>query len=114
MISYGSLWSYIQIGEKSGYMMTEFLTSVSPSQDPIVPVVGGSCVISANGKNVNLRTGPGKRYKSIRSYAVGTPLTVITRGKEWSFIHIGSKYGYMMNEFIYNAGVNPVATQTDL
>ena len=112
MISTGATWSYIQVGNRTGYMMSQFLTSVAPAPSPAPVPVGGAYVISGNGKNVNLRTGPSKGYKVIRSYAVGTPLTVITRGSEWYFVHIGGVYGYMMQSFICETV--PPATPTDL
>ena len=118
MISSGAQWSYIQIGNRTGYMMSQFLTGSAPSPVPTPTPVSGTYVISGNGKNVNLRTGPGKGYQVIRSYPVGTPLTIITRGAAWYFIHIGDAYGYMMREYIYenpSGGiVPPPATQTDL
>lgn len=101
MVSLGNTWSYIRIGDKYGYMMTEFLTTTAPSGGGSTPVVqGGARVASANGKDVNLRTAPGLDSRVIRSYPTGTSLTIITRGEEWYFIHIGDDYGYMMKSFI--------------
>ena len=98
MITPGPVWSRISIDGKTGYMMTEFLSKTKP--DPFDPPTGSSYVISYNGKNVYLRSGPGKNYGIINSYAPGTPLTILTPGKEWSFIKIYGTYGYMMNQFI--------------
>ncbi len=99
MIAAGSIWSYICIGSRYGYMMSEFLTTTYVP--PVTPIYTGSAyVISANGRNVNLRSGPGKGYSTIRSFPVGTPLTVIVRGSEWYYIQIGGFYGYMMRQFI--------------
>ena len=116
MISAGAQWSYIQVGNRTGYMMSQFLTSSAPAPVPVPPTpVGGAYVVSGNGKSVNLRTGPGKNYPVIRSYAVGTPLTIITKGADWCFIHISGSYGYMMTAFIHDSGAVPdPATKTDL
>ena len=81
-------------------MMTKFLTTTMPSGSGTIPVQGEARVISGNGKDVNLRTLPQVSSKVIRSYPVGTPLTIITRGEEGYFIHIGDDYGYMMKNFI--------------
>lgn len=97
MISSGPVWSRIRIGGQEGYMMTQFLSKTKP--EPFVPV-GGSYVISYNGKNVNLRTGPGLNYPSISLWAPGTPVTIVTPGKTWSYIRIAGIYGYMMSQFI--------------
>ena len=96
ILSAGQNWCRIQIGSYTGYMMTQFLTTTKPS--PIVPT--GSYVISFNGKNVNLRNGPGLKYTAISSFPPGTPLTVVTSGTDWSFIKISGIFGYMMTQFI--------------
>ena len=114
MITRGNTWSYIRVGNRVGYMMTEFLTGASP-EPIVVPVLSGSYVTSANGKGVNLRKGPGKQFGIINSFKVGTPLTVMTRGETWYFVQIGQVYGYMMKEFIHESATVPVpVTQTDL
>ena len=112
MVTRGSTWSYIRIGSRYGYMMSQFLTTSEPPVNPDPPIVGSAYVVSANGKNVNLRTAPSTAGKVITSFRVGTRLNIITRGKDWYFIQIGGYYGYMMRQFIYDGG-SP-ATFTDL
>ena len=112
MITKGSTWSYIRVGSRYGYMMTQFLTESQPSVNPVVPV-SGAYVVSANGRNVNLRSSPSTGSGVIRSFKVGTRLTVITRGNEWCFVLIDGYYGYMMRQFIYEGGYYP-ATGTDI
>ena len=120
MISYGSSWSYIYIGNRYGYMMSEFLTTTRPTPQPYYPVVGGSYVVSANGRNVNLRVSPSTGSQVIAAYPVGTRLNIISRGSDWYFVEINGQYGYMMRQFIYDdgtpvwQGANTPATQTDL
>ena len=99
MVTRGSTWSYIRIGNRYGYMMTQFLTTTAPQPAP--PAFGSAHVVSANGKNVNLRTGPSTGSPVITSFKVGTRLTIITRGNDWCFVQIGDYYGYMMKQFIY-------------
>ena len=95
-------WSYITVtgsGQK-GYMMSKFLTTAKP------PVSGGSYtayVTSANGKGVYLRAGAGKGYSALGLYSVGTQVTVLEHGKTWDHVQIGSRKGYMMNEFLTTA-----------
>ncbi len=108
MVTKGKTWSYIRIGNRYGYMMTQFLTQTQPA--PYIP--GGAYVVSANGKNVNLRAMPTTASGVIRAFRVGTPLTIITRGTDWYFIQISGYYGYMMRQFIYDGGAP--ATMTDL
>ena len=110
MVTKGTTWSYIRVGNRYGYMMTEFLTEKEPVKS--VPPTGGAYVVSANGKNVNLRAAPTTRSTVIRSYKVGTKLTIITRGVDWCFVLINGTYGYMMRQFIYDGAA--LATITDL
>ena len=110
MITKGATWSYIHVGERYGYMMTRFLTETQPT--PPAPVYDGAYVVSANGRNVNLRTAPSKTAQIIRSFRVGTKLTIITYGTDWYFIQIDGYYGYMMRQFIYENGYP--STPTDL
>ena len=113
MISAGPVWSYIRIGSRYGYMMTEFLTNTPFTPD--IPTYGEAYVISSNGKNVNLRSGPGTNYNAIASFPVGTPLTIINRGAAWYYIRIGGVYGYMMRQFIVEGDFHmSYATTTDL
>ena len=109
MITKGKTWSYIRVGNRYGYMMTQFLTESEPVK-PIIP--GGAYVVSANGKSVNLRAQATTASGVIRSFKVGTPLTIISRGTDWYFIQISGYYGYMMRQFIYDGG-SP-ATTTDM
>ena len=112
MMTAGHTWSYIRIGNRYGYMMSQFLTTTEPPVNPNPPIVGAAYVVSANGRNVNLRAAPTTAGKIIKSFKVGTRLNIITRGKDWYFIQIGGIYGYMMRQFIYDGG-SP-ATLTDL
>ena len=109
MITKGKTWSYIRVGNRYGYMMTQFLTETEPVH-PVTP--GSAYVVSANGKSVNLRARATTASGIIRSFKVGTPLTIITRGTDWYFIQISGYYGYMMRQFIYDGGAP--ATTTDI
>ena len=108
MLTEGSTWSYIGVGNRYGYMMSEFLTT-SKQTTPVVPV-SGSYVVSANGRSVNLRTAPTTAASVITAFPVGTRLTVITRGSDWYFVQIGEYFGYMMRQFIYDGGGTATTT----
>lgn len=97
LIKEGAAWSLISIDGKVGYMMSVFLSKTEPS--PYV-LPNGSYVFSRNGKNVNLRSGPGKNYSVIKSFSPGTSVTIMTSGTNWHFVKIGNYYGYMMSMFI--------------
>lgn len=99
----GSYWCKISIGGYTGYMMSQFLSTSIGGGSGSVTYVGDATVWSGNGYGVRLRTGPGKEYSKIGVYSVGTQVKIITKGPVWDYIQVGSRRGYMMNEFlIYN------------
>ena len=108
----GTIWSRIQIGTTVGYMMSEFLTSSNPGSSPSTPVGSDMATIwSSNGYGVRLRSGPSTSSSIIGLYSVGTRVSVQSRGTEWDYILVGSRLGYMMNEFlIYDNQSQTVAT----
>ncbi len=96
----GSWYFVLTPDGKTGYMHSNFLTVTGSITGGQVDQNDAGSVTSANGKPVKLRSGPSKQYGVIASYAVGTPLTVLTTGETWSKIRINGRTGYMMNEFI--------------
>ncbi len=104
----GNYWCKISIGGYTGYMMSQFLsTGGSFGSSGSVSYVGDATIWSGNGYGVRLRTGPGKEYSKIGVYSVGTQVKIITKGAVWDYIEVGSRRGYMMNEFlIYNNHYN--------
>ena len=110
----GAYWSRIQIGSRTGYMMNQFLVGGSiPTPEP--SPTGNATIWSANGYGVRLRTGPSKSHSVIGVYSVGTPVTILEKGTVWDKIQVGSRVGYMMNEFLRyhsNMQVTNVALNT--
>ena len=108
ILSVGTTWDYIQVGNLKGYMMKKYLTSVKPGTTPSSPIVTGSAyVISDNGKAVRLRSGPGTSYSVIGLYNVHTPVTILTSGATWSKIQLGNQVGYMMSRYLSSNSTNP-------
>lgn len=111
-------WCKVQTAEGTGGYMSRFflnITSSSPNtpSSPANPGTGATAqVYSYNGGNVRLRSGPSFSYGVIGTYPVGTSLTIITHGKSWDYIKIGSQQGYMKNEFIRSAGYVPAPSTT--
>ena len=85
---------------KTGYMHSSFLTITGSITGGQLEENTAATVTSSNGKPVRLRSGPSVQYSIIASYAVGTPLTILTTGDTWSKIRINGRTGYMMNDFI--------------
>ena len=118
ILTSGQNWSRIQIGSTTGYMMSQFLTS-SPSPQPQPqpqPQPGLEYRVwltSSNGNGVNLRSGPSKAYPSIGFYSVGTEAWMVTAGHTWSYIRIGTRYGYMMSQFLTDDYIDRVIEVLD-
>ena len=98
-------WYYVLTPDgKTGYMHSNYLTITGSITGGQVDENTAATVTSANGLAVRLRSGPSVNYPIIATYAVGTPLTVLSTGDTWSKIRINGRTGYMMNEFISTAG----------
>lgn len=118
ILSYGSEWHYISIGNQVGYMMAMYLTT---SSKPVVtptpkPEYSGytAYVTSTNGKSVRLRAGAGTEYDVIANYDVGTKVTVLSYGKEWCYIRVGGNAGYMMTQFLTTTPIGNTVTDVVL
>lgn len=96
----GEDWCKVRINGRTGYMMSEFLTSEPVSGSTGSAVSYTAYVTSKNGLGVRLRSGAGKLYPTLATYSVGTQVTVLEYGKTWSKIRVGANTGYMMTEFL--------------
>lgn len=96
----GSNWSRISINGTVGYMMSKFLSFDSYVPSGSETVVCYATIWSRNGYGVRLRTGPGTGYSKIGVYSVGTRVEVLEKGAVWDRIRVGSRVGWMMNEFL--------------
>ena len=98
-------WYYVLTPDgKTGYMHSSYLTITGSITGGQVDENTAATVTSANGLAVRLRSGPSVNYPIIATYAVGTPLTVLSTGGTWSKVRINGRTGYMMNEFINTSG----------
>ena len=95
----GANWSRISINGTVGYMMTQFL-NFGGGYDPDTPAVCYATIWSRNGYGVRLRTGPGTGYSKIGVYSVGTRVAVLERGAQWDRVRVGTRVGWMKNEFL--------------
>ena len=100
ILSSGTYWHYVRIGNRTGYMMSQFLST--GAVPPTKPETGSytAYVTSENGLGVRLRQGPGTGYAIRGVYSVGTQVTVLEHNRTWDYIRIGTRTGYMMNKFL--------------
>lgn len=96
----GSWYQVLAPDGKTGYMHADYLTLTGSITGGQLAENTAATVKSPNGNPVRLRTGPSVQYSIIASYAVGTPLTVLSTGDSWCKVRINGRTGYMMSEFI--------------
>jgi len=106
----GNNWCKIQINGTTGYMMTQFLNFGSASGNGNQSVLCYATVWSSNGYGVRLRSGPSTSYDRIGKYSVGTTVAVLEKGAVWDRIRVGSRTGWMMNEFLHYQNANEVTS----
>ena len=112
IVQSGKVWCKVAIGDQTGYIMTQYLSfgngegsgnGNGGTGTPFTIYSGDATVWSSNGYGVRLRTGPGKEYDIIGVYSVGAKVKIISRGAVWDHVQVGSRTGYMMNDFLlYN------------
>ena len=109
----GSTWSRVSINGTVGYMMTQYLSSShSGGGSSYDKVICYATIWSSNGYGVRLRSGPSKSYEKIGVYSVGTTVAVLEKGSVWDRIRVGSREGWMMNEFLNYYSSNEVNSVT--
>lgn len=116
ILSRGTYWHYVRIGNQTGYMMADYISGGTPGPAPTpAPSAGYTAwVTSANGKAVNLRSTPSKSNKAIGAYRVGTQVTVLEHGAVWDHVRVGTRTGYMMTEFLTTSQSPAVLTGASL
>ena len=100
-------WYYVRAASgMTGYMYSSYLTTTPPGGGGSVAPqpsggTGAAYIYSANGRDVNLRSGPGMNYGVIGTYSVGTKVTILSRGTYWHYIKAGVQTGYMMAKYLH-------------
>ncbi len=94
LLSTGAQWCKVQVGGKTGYMMTEFLALQSTSGVP------NMWVRHPDGTYVNLRRSASQNSGVLVRVPHGAQVTVMTPGKYWTKIRYEGYTGYMMTQFL--------------
>lgn len=95
----GNGWHYVSVNGVKGYMGSQYLvekSSVKPTSTSYVATL----VNPNGGKIVNFRQAPSLKGKIIKTYSVGTKVTVLEKGKDWSKVEIDGQKGYVSSYFI--------------
>ncbi len=111
VLEQGTYWCRISVNGTVGYMMSQFLNFGSADQgNGNNTVLCYATIWSANGYGVRLRSGPSTTYGKIGVYSVGTTVAVLEKGTTWDRIRVGSRTGWMMNDFLIYQNANEVTS----
>ena len=118
-------WCLTTYNGQTGYVMSKFLTfnggAVTPTPTPTATVNPGTellpgYVYCANGKKLNLRSGPGLTYDVLFQIPNGAAVTVTQRLTGWYCVSYESYTGFVNSDYIVLSGGAPtvpsVATPT--
>ena len=101
-------WVNVSIGNRNGYMKSEYLYQGE------VPLVSRqpSAIVSNGSKAVSLRRGPSSSSAVEVELYKGDVVTVLGEtDTSWSYIYTGSNYGYVMSKYLaISDGTSPSVT----
>ena len=102
VVKKGDTWSEVKVNGKHGYMMNQFLkfgASTGSVTTPVTPFE--ATMININGTGiVNFRSKPTLGNNVIRTYPVGTKVTVKETGTDWFKVDIDGEEGYVSRHFL--------------
>ena len=98
VLEQGEKWTKVVYQEKSGYVMTAFLTFVEVPQ-PVLPAAMTARVNTPSGA-LNLRKTASSGAKVLRTIPKGAMVIVRQYGEKWSEVTYGSATGYVKSQFL--------------
>lgn len=107
-LSYSNGWYKVRVNDREGYFREEFVTQRYMAFSEEV-----ATVVTPNKSGVNLRTGPGMGYPSIKRYPGGTYVMVLQKGLDWWRISVDGCVGYMSTSFLQEGVLDPASSVGD-
>ena len=98
----GTNWHKVQVSDRTGYMATRYLvSSKAPSYTKPVDKPFTATLKNINGGSVvNFRLYPGMKTKVLKVVPVGTKVTVLEMGENWSKVELDGQRGYVSTYFL--------------
>jgi uncharacterized protein YgiM (DUF1202 family) len=93
VLSGGDIWCKVQVDGKTGYMMKAYLKMTAA---PFAATLGNP----NGGSVVNFRSGPSFGASVISKLPVGTGVTVLDKGTDWTLVSVNSATGYVSTWFL--------------
>jgi uncharacterized protein YgiM (DUF1202 family) len=88
-------WYLVSVDGTLGYFRGEYLKI-----DAMIGSDDIATIVTPNNTGLNLRTGPGTKYPSIRQFKGGRFVMVLNRGDGWWKVSIDGYQGYMNTDFL--------------
>ncbi len=89
----GDTWCKVQVGDKTGYMMTAYLKMTAEPYTATVKNPNGGSI-------VNFRSGPSWSASIKTKLPVGTGVTVLEKGTDWTMVSVDGATGYVSTWFL--------------
>lgn len=89
----GSTWHEVKVDGKHGYMMAKYVKLTSSPKSATLYNPNGNSI-------VNFRKGPSLSSTVLATYKVGTKVTVLDKGTDWTLVEINGKTGYISTYFL--------------
>lgn len=89
----GSTWHEVKVDGKHGYMMAKYVKITSSSTTAKLYNPNGNSI-------VNFRKGPSLSSTVLATYKVGTKVTVLDKGTDWTKVDINGRVGYVSTHFL--------------
>lgn len=101
VVTFGSTWCKVTVNGNTGYMATRFLSAANSGAytKPVNPFAATLKNING-GSIVNFRQAPGMKTKVIMQVKVGTAVTVLEMGENWSLVELNGQRGYVSTYFL--------------
>lgn len=96
----GNGWYKVSVDGQEGYMSSRFLAGASQSYTKPVTAFAATLKNINGGSVVNFRLYPGMKTKILGVYPVGTQVTVLEMGENWSLVDINGAKGYVSTYFL--------------
>lgn len=107
-LSYSGGWYKVRVSDREGYFREEFVTQRYMAYSEEI-----ATVVTPNKSGVNLRTGPGMGYPSIKQYPGGTYVMVLQKGVDWWRVSVDGCVGYMNTRFLQEGVLDPFNSTGD-
>ncbi len=88
-------WYRVSVDGTLGYFRGEYLKI-----DAMVGSDDIATIVTPNNTGLNLRSGPGTQYSSIRQFKGGRYVMVLARGSGWWKVSVDGHQGYMSTDFL--------------